>query len=279
MEKKAVGERIPHRVMTSGGKKTPNLLREKKNNNPEEFNSSSKFPSDRGAAFTRTRGFEEFPHQLGGWQRPARDRDLRPHHAAPLACPETPRSLAGMLASRCCPCSPPTAPNFGAGQVLALHPPAPLCTSQEQCGERRKHPSWPARQAKLSCTSGGGFSFPKWWGRASGGGCSPLPSSCPLSGQASGRILHGPAVQPPAQPLPRLCGLWLALGKAPRADLINGNQINRVLMKASPGRFPGAGSGDCKGNLEPAQPGPCGCPRPGQDTEEPPPASRCHLPA
>lgn len=48
MEKKAVGEQILHRVMSSGGKKKNQ--REKKNN-PEEFNSSSKFPSDQGAAF------------------------------------------------------------------------------------------------------------------------------------------------------------------------------------------------------------------------------------
>lgn len=199
MEKKAVGERIPHRVMTSGGKKTPNLLREKKTNNPEESNSSSKFPSDRGAAFTR--GFEEFPHQLGGWQRPARDRELRPHHAAPLACPETPRSLAGMLASRCCPCSPPTAPNFGAGRVLALHPPAPLCTSQEQCGERRKHPSWPARQAKLSCTSGGGFPSRSGGAGPAVGAAAPCPAPVP----PPGRLRAGSCTAPQCSPLPSPC--------------------------------------------------------------------------
>lgn len=47
MEKKAVGEQILHRVMSSGGKKKS----KGKKNNPEEFNSSSKFPSEQGAAF------------------------------------------------------------------------------------------------------------------------------------------------------------------------------------------------------------------------------------
>lgn len=47
-KEKAVGEQILHRVMTSGGKKKKS---KGKKNNPEEFNSSSKFPSDQGAVF------------------------------------------------------------------------------------------------------------------------------------------------------------------------------------------------------------------------------------